>query len=664
MRYKPIAPEAHQTGVPTNKKSTGMRSLILILLALPLCARAQRADDNAVESSEDAFGKSVGNENIGLYNPFEVRGFSAVDAGNVRLDGLYFDRQTDLSNLLAPTSTMRVGISAQGYVLPAPTGIVDYEVARAGDQWRVSPVVGYGPFDGHFTDLEFELPVVTSHFGIAGGFSIFDNAFESGSNENGYALALAPRWRPNASTEIVPFYSRMTQNDSEAEPLIFVSGPHLPPQVERDHFYGQDWADNEGVGENYGVVANFKLPQEWAVNVGVFHSEFDARTSFADLYLNTTAEGFGDHVIIADRKQNFASDSGELRISRRFVQGQRYHILYYSLRARDQQRRYGGSDAHDFGVARIGERAPLPEPEFQFGPQTRDEVKQSTHALAYRGRWSQLIEVTLGLQKTRYEKQVTEPGATSPQLGKDDPWLYNAGLALNQSEHLAWYASYSTGLEEGGVAPENATNKNAAPPAIRTRQWDLGLRYAFTPSLKAVAGVFDIEKPYYSLDAGNFYRELGQQVHRGFEFSIAGQLAEGLNVVVGTILLKPRVTGEEVDSGRIGKVPVGQTARTTIASADYRLPWLHSVSIDALVQSIDSRMVSSDNQISIPARSVLDVGARYRFQIGRAPATLRFYVGNVFDTFGWRTNSSAVFVVNGPRRFSISLAADFPGSGR
>lgn len=641
-----------------------MRALILILSALPLCAAAQRADDNAVESSEDAFGKSVGNEDIGLYNPFDVRGFSAVDAGNVRLDGLYFDRQTNPSHLLVPTSTMRVGISAQGYVLPAPTGIVDYELARAGDRWRFSSVAGYGPFDGRSAELEFELPIVANHFGIAGGFSVFEEAYESGASESGYALALAPRWRPNESTEIIPFYSRVTQNDSEAQPLIFVSGPHLPPEVERDYFYGQDWADNESVGENYGVVANFELPQEWAINVGVFHSESDDRASFVDLYLNTTANGFADHVMIADRNQNFASDSGELRFTKRFGQADRYHILYYSLRARDQQRRYGGSDVHDLGVARVGERVPLPEPEFEFGAQTRDEVKQLTHALAYRGRWSDVIEATLGLQKTRYEKQVTEPGATSPQFGEDDPWLYNAGLALYQSSQLAWYASYSTGLEEGGVAPENAANKNAAPPAIRTKQWDAGLRYALTPSLKVVAGVFNIEKPYYSLDNANFYRELGQQVHRGLELSVAGQLVEGLNVVIGTMLLEPRVKGEEVDSGRIGKVPVGQTERVTIASVDYRLPWLNSVSIDALIQSVGDRVASSDNQLSIPARSVMDLGARYRFQIGRAPATLRLYVGNVFDTFGWRTNSSEVFTVNGPRRFSISIAADFPGGGQ
>jgi len=639
-----------------------MRAVLILLAGLPLCAAAQRADDNAVKSADDAFGTSVGNENIGLYNPFEVRGFSAVDAGNVRLDGLYFDRQTDISNLLVPSSTMRVGISAQGYLLPAPTGIVDYQLARAGNDARFSPVAGYGPFDSVFLDLDMEVPIVADRFGIAGGVSYFEDEYESGSDERGWVVAIAPRWRPNGSTEIIPFYTRTTIRDSEAQPLIFVGGAYLPPEVERGHFYGQKWADNDDYGETYGAVANVDLAQNWALKAGIFRSQFVADRSFADLFLDTTPDGFADHLIIADRDLEFGSTSGELRVSKLLVRGASQHAFYYSLRARDQERHYGGSDVHDFGTARIGERVDLPEPQFTFGPQTSDQVTQSTHAVAYRGRWSKLIELTLGLQKTRYEKRVIEPGAAAPLLGKDDPWLYNAGLALYATDKLAGYASYSRGLEEGGVAPENATNKSAAPPAIRTRQWDAGFRYAFTPGLKAVVGVFDIQKPYYGLDDASLFRELGEERHRGVELSLTGQLLDGLNVVIGTMLLEPRVSGEEVASGQIGKIPVGQLGRLTIASVDYRLPRLQSLSFDATVQSVDERMASTDNQLAIPARSVLDLGARYRFKIGRAPATLRFYLGNVFDKFGWRTNSSAVFVTNAQRRFSVTIAADFGGS--
>jgi iron complex outermembrane receptor protein len=639
-----------------------VRAVLIALFALPPCAHAQRADDNAVKSADDAFGNSVGTENIGLYNALEMRGFSAVDAGNVRLDGLYFDRQSNPSRLLAPSSTMHVGISAQGYLLPAPTGIADYHLTRAGEQLRVSPVAWYGPFDTRFAEVEMEAPIVPGRFGIAGGVSFFEDAYESGADERGWVVAVAPRWRPAESVEIIPFYSRVRIKDSEAAPLVFVSGVHLPPEVERDHFYGQGWADNESVGTNHGVVANVDFAQHWSVDAGVFRSQLDAPASFADLYLNTTRDGLAERRMLAERGQKFASTSGELRISRQLSQGKRHHVLYYSLRGRDQQRRYGGSDAQDLGVARIGERSPLPEPQFEFGPQARDEVRQWTNALAYRGRWSELFELTLGLQKTRYEKEVTTPGDAVAQLGKHDPWLYNAALALQSSKRLAWYASYSTGLEEGGVAPENASNRNAAPPAIRTRQWDAGFRYAFTPALKAVVGVFDIRKPYFGLDDADLFGELGEQRHRGLELSIAGELVKGLNIVVGTMLLEPRVTGEQVATGMIGKAPVGQTERLTIANVDWQLPWLPSTSLDATLTSVDDRVASSDNQLAIPARSAIDLGVRYRFRIGRAPATLRFYLGNITDEFGWQTDPSAAFVTNAPRRVSITIAADFLGS--
>ena len=47
---------------------------------------AQRTDDNAVSSADDAFGSSIGDEEVGIYSPYRARGFSPVDAGNVRID--------------------------------------------------------------------------------------------------------------------------------------------------------------------------------------------------------------------------------------------------------------------------------------------------------------------------------------------------------------------------------------------------------------------------------------------------------------------------------------------------------------------------------------------------------------------------------------------------
>ncbi|TAJ69530.1 MAG: TonB-dependent receptor [Phenylobacterium sp.] len=620
-------------------------------------AWAQRADDNAVKSADDAFGTSVGNEDIGLYRPVEVRGFSAVDAGNVRIDGLYFDRQTDLSALIAPGQTIRVGISAQGYPLPAPTGIVDSELVRVGDKRVVSLVASRGPFDGYLAEVNAKLPLVEGRFGLALGASVSKYAYEYGNSERDVSLSAAAQWRPVDGLEIVPFYDRYAVTRAEALPLIFVDGPHLPPRFKRGRFFGQAWTDGENVGTNYGVVATAALAAGWTVKGGLFRSVFKSERSFADLYLNTTAAGVADHLIIADPAQSFASTSGELRLSRSFEEGPRRHTVHLIVRGRDQDRRYGGSDVFEAGKAVVGVPVDLPEPAFIFGPRTRDKVSQWTGAAAYQGRWD-AFELSGGLQRTRYRKTVREPAA-QPQEGRDDAWLYNLAGAWKATDRLAFYASYTTGLEEGGVAPENASNKNAAPPAIRTKQVDAGLRYALTSELKVVAGVFDVRKPYYNLDRANLYRELGEERHKGVEVSLSGQLASGLTVVAGVVLMRPRVTGEEVDAGRIGKIPVAQVKRLAIVGLDYQLPWVERLSVSATVTSLSAREVSRDNQLQIPARTTLDLGARYRFKVGDAPATVRVSVANVFDKYGFRTNTSGVFTPLAQRRYSITLAADF-----
>ena len=78
-------------------------------LLISQAALAQRAEENVTTDSEDAFGRSIGNESIGIYNEGDVRGFSPIEAGNVRLEGLYFDLLGHLTSRLVEGSTIRVG---------------------------------------------------------------------------------------------------------------------------------------------------------------------------------------------------------------------------------------------------------------------------------------------------------------------------------------------------------------------------------------------------------------------------------------------------------------------------------------------------------------------------------------------------------------------------
>ncbi|MGE0179172.1 MAG: TonB-dependent receptor, partial [Sphingomonas sp.] len=187
----------------------------LACIAAPVAA--QRTDENAVTSAEDAFGTSVGSEQVGIYNPFNARGFSPVDAGNVRINGLAFNLQAELSDRLVSGWTMHVGISAQGYPFPAPTGVADYSLRAAGTRPLLSVVAGYGPFDGTRLEVDGQLPL-TSRLSLAAGASYAREGQYIGGHQQVASVAVVPRWRPAENVEIIPFWSRTDTSGQEAQP--------------------------------------------------------------------------------------------------------------------------------------------------------------------------------------------------------------------------------------------------------------------------------------------------------------------------------------------------------------------------------------------------------------------------------------------------------------
>jgi hypothetical protein len=123
--------------------------------------------------------------------------------------------------------------------------------------------------------------------------------------------------------------------------------------------------------------------------------------------------------------------------------------------------------------------------------------------------------------------------------------------------------------------------------------------------------------------------------------------------------MQPRVTGERVDAGAIGDRPVGQTNRSVSVNGEYRFVSIKGLSVDTDIVSYGRRVASSDNTLEIPSRVVVGIGARHRFAMGRAQATLRLHVGNAFNNWGWRADASGLFNPNAQRSFYANLAADF-----
>jgi iron complex outermembrane receptor protein len=429
----------------------------------------------------------------------------------------------------------------------------------------------------------------------------------------------------------------------------------MPPKIRREHYFGQDWSTSEGESLNYGVLGAARFGA-WKARLGLFESVFEPDAQFAELFTDIDPSGNSNEVVVALPRSRYASRSGELRLSRAFEDGSRRHVLEFAARARLQKRRYGGEDVIDVGPVTLGVGRDIPEPAFAFGEQSHDEVKQQTFGAAYKLQWADVGEMSVGLQKTSYSKSVDTPTGALPE-SRAQPWLKYATATVNANERLAFYASYTEGLEESPVAPNNAVNRNFAAPAIETEQFDAGLRWAAFANMKLIAGVFNVQKPYFDLDAAGFFSELGTVEHRGIEVSLAGEPRADLTLIVGTRWLDATVSGPTVDAGLIGEKPVGSAREYSLASADYRLPGTRA-SIDATLEHLSSQVANSANTVEVPSRSVLHIGGRYRFEIFGKPATLRLLVQNVTDTYGWTALSSGTYVYNSPRRFTVYVAAD------
>ncbi len=638
-------------------------SLFAVFLASASPLLAQRTDDNAVTEAEDAFGKSVGDEQIGIYSADDVRGFSPSSAGNLRIEGLFFDQQAFLTDRLIDGSTIHVGISAQGYPFPAPTGIADYALRKPGDKFIASVGTSYGPFGGKLAEVDFQIPIYGERLGATAGAGIYREGNPFGGTPKTESYAASIRYKPSDRFEIQPFWSRINNRDDESQSLIFTTGAFLPKRVQRGKFVGQKWADFSGLLENYGIVAKGK-PLGFDVALGVFRSTFAVRKDSTDLLFDTDANGrVGNRVVIVDRGSAYNSTSGELKISRSMDEGERRHTLHTSIRARKVDRLFGGSETVALGISQIGVEDFRPEPTITIGPKTKDAVRQTTFGIGYELRWLKRGEFSVGLQKTHYAKLVTGPNPliVIPK-SKDSPWLYSVNGAINLSDTVALYGGYVRGLEESDVAPSNAINFNEAPPAIRTRQKDAGVRWKIRKGMTLVAGVFDVQKPYFNLDGTNRYRQLGQVRNRGVELSFAGEVAPGLNIVAATIYLDSKVSGDEVARGIIGSRPIGTFRRHNLANLNWKLPGQEALTLTARFEATSDRTANdaplAADKLVIPARSVTSLGARYKLKVGDVPALIRVNVDNVFNVFGWNVGGSGFFVPNGSRRYSLSLSAD------
>lgn len=105
----------------------------------------------------------------------------------------------------------------------------------------------------------------------------------------------------------------------------------------------------------------------------------------------------------------------------------------------------------------------------------------------------------------------------------------------------------------------------------------------------------------------------------------------------------------------------GVPKRTFNQGADWALPWVPGLSLNAHGIHTAQTPYNAENTLTLPSWTRVDVGGRYTTAIGGVPVVLRASVENVFNKNYWLSSSTLLTVgtVAAPRKVLLSAQFDF-----
>ena len=254
---------------------------------------------------------------------------------------------------------------------------------------------------------------------------------------------------------------------------------------------------------------------------------------------------------------------------------------------------------------------------------------------------SDTFDATTGALTARYDA-----GATTPM----------AALLWKVTDTVSVYGNYIEGLSQGATAPATAVNAGEVFPPYKTKQREAGLKMdwgGFATTLSA----FQIERPSsYTDPVTRVFSFGGEQRNRGLELGFFGEPVQGLRLMGGISYTQAKLTRTAggVNEGRYATaVPQWQGK----LGVEWDVPGVPGLALNGNMVSVSEQYVNADNSLSVPGRTVFDVGARYATSIAGRPLTLRAMVLNVTDKAYWAGSLSSG--LGAPRTYMLSASMDF-----
>jgi iron complex outermembrane recepter protein len=234
-------------------------------------------------------------------------------------------------------------------------------------------------------------------------------------------------------------------------------------------------------------------------------------------------------------------------------------------------------------------------------------------------------------------------------------------------EDVTAYLTYASSLQQGDLAPAGSANANTGLAPYRSKQWEAGLKVAWS-KLDLATALFRLERPFANTDpADNSFKISGQQVNYGLEATAVGEIADHLAVYGGFTVLDPKLKGTG-NSATDGKQYVGMPKFRSNVLLEYQVPAIVGLALSFDWQYVARRPGNDTNTTWARSYSVFDLGARYAAQCFGKTTTLRLALNNLADERYWSTvapsnitgtnKGNMVAHVGAPRTIAASMSID------
>jgi len=604
----------------------------------------------------------------GILDAFFVRGFAIGEgnAGEIALNGVFgvapnYRVLTDYAERIevvkGPTALlygMSPNSSVGGTINIVPKRATDEDLTRLTTSYSSDAQFGGSiDFGRRFGD--------NKEFGVRLNLGYHDGATPMDKqSRQAFVGALALDYRGERFRASLDFISQVEKFDAPARPFVVAPGVSVPQAPSGRRNITDSWERSKNVERSTLLQLEYDISDSVTVfaSGGWANTTVDRLSQQLPTILNTAGDTsavpmyfkFEVKRLTAEAGARASFDTGALHHTATAQFGFYHELLFRGSTAAAQpvlSNIYRPAD-----IARVNLSQPTRVPKvsqsdlagFAFADTVSflDNRVQLTLGGRYQLIASDNFDANTGRITTSSEKSALTP---------------MVGLVVKPWKNVSVYANYVQGLSRGDIAPATAANAGEALDPYVAKQYEVGVKADFG-RLVAVVSAFQIEKPFGQL-VNNVFSAGGRQRNRGLEFSLFGEVVDGVRLFGGVTVLDAALTKTN-SSATKGNRPVGVPKMQANLSAEWDVSFVPGLTLAGSLIYTGSEYVNVANTQRIPAWATVDLGARYGTTIAGTPVTLRATVKNVFDKGYWSgvASSYSGLMQGAPRTFLLSISTD------